>query len=122
MNLMTREHAGLVAEQAIPAFGPYSAAAVSLDTALDRIVSSTAAISRAVNGHGAPYVVAELISSRLALGFGAVVATMFFAHHDQIFAVSGVIVGANQAVVQFADEHHRLRTWPMATAIALIVN
>lgn len=122
MDLMTREPAGLVTEQAVPAFGPYSAAAVSLDFALDQIVSSAATISRAVNGHSAPHVVAELIASRLAIGFGAVSATVFFAHHEQLFAVSGVIVGVNEMAVQFADDHRHLRTWPLARAIALILN
>ncbi|WP_032373184.1 hypothetical protein [Rhodococcoides fascians] len=122
MNLMTREPAGLVTERAVPAFGHYSAAAVSLDSALDQIVSSGAAIARAVNGHSAPHVVAELISSRLTVGFGAVSATVFFAHHEQIFAVSGVIIGVNEMAVQFADDYRHLRTWPLATAIALILN
>lgn len=122
MDLMTREPAGLVTERTIPAFGPYSAGVVSLDSALDQIVSSTAAISRPVNGRSAPHVVAELISSRLSVESGAISATVFIADHTQLFAVSGVIVGVNGIVLQFADEHRHLRTWPLSAVIALIVD
>lgn len=121
MDLMTREPAGLVTEQSVPAFGPYSAGAVSLDSALDQIVSSTAAIARAVDGHTAPHAVAELISSRLSAESG-ITATVFIARRTQLFAASGVLVGVNDMVLQFADEQRRLRTWPLSAVIALIVD
>lgn len=122
MDLMTRPLAGLVTEQTIPAFGPYSATMVSLDSALEQIVSSTAVVSQAVDGHGDPHSVAQLISDRLGAGFGATTGTLFVFHHDQLFAASGVIVGVNEFVVQIADEHKNVHTWPLGRVIALIAD
>ena len=120
--LMTPSIAGLVAADAIPAFGPFTVTAMSVDTAVDRIVSSTAPISKAVNGHRNPERVAELISSRLAAGKGAATATIFAAHHRPVTAISGVVVGVTDQVLQFADEHKNLHTWPVSTVIALIAD
>lgn len=122
MDLMTRTLAGLVAEQTIPAFGPYSATVVSLDSALDRIVSSTATIARAANGHSDPHSVAELISDRLGVGFGATTGTLFVFHREQLTAVAGVIVGVDDSVVQFADERKTLHIWPLNAVFALIAD
>lgn len=121
MDLMTPTLAGLVTKQTIPAFGPYSASAVSLDTVLDQIVSSTAPIAQAANGHGDPRSVAELISDRLGIGFGSATVTLFISRH-RMTAVSGVVVGVNETVVQFADERRNLYTWPLTEVIALIVD
>ncbi|PZU04616.1 MAG: hypothetical protein DI630_00430 [Gordonia sp. (in: high G+C Gram-positive bacteria)] len=121
MILMTHTPS-LVTEQTIPAFGPYSATTISIDSALDQIVSSTAAISQAINGRSDPGSVADLISARLRAGSGATTGTLFVAHHKQLFAVSGVIAGVNEMVVHFADELNCLRIWPLASVIALIAD
>ncbi|GBF17812.1 hypothetical protein Br6_05219 [Rhodococcus sp. Br-6] len=122
MDLMTRTLAGLVTEHAIPAAGPYSASPISLDAALDRLVSSTAPVAEAVNGHRDPLSIAELISDRLGVGFGAATGTVFVFHREQMTAVTGVIVGVDDSVVQFADQHRNLHTWPLTTVFALIAN
>ncbi|WP_143542974.1 hypothetical protein [Rhodococcus sp. NCIMB 12038] len=122
MDLMTRTLAGLVAERTIPAFGPYSCNAVSLDSALDRLVSSTAPIAQAADGHGDPRSVAMLISDRVGVGFGATTGTLFVFHREQMTAVAGVIVGVDDSVVQFADQHRKLRTWPLTAVFALIAD
>lgn len=98
MDLMTRTLARLVTEQTIPAFGPYSASVVSLDSALDRIVSSTAAISQVADGRGDPHSVATLISDRLGVGFGSTTVTLF----------------VSRLRMQYADERRNLHTWPLA--------
>lgn len=122
MNLAAGTLAVSVSERDIPAFGPYSVAAVSLDLALDLIVSSTSPVAQAVNGHGDPRSVAELISGRLEAGLGATTAVLFALQHEQLFAVSGVVVGVNELVVEFADEHKHLHTWPLARLTALIAD
>lgn len=120
--LMTPSTTDLVTSDATPAFGPLSITAIPVDEAVDRIVSSTAPISKAVNGHRNPERIAELIRSRLADGNGATTATIFAARQRPITAISGVVVGVTDQVVQFADEHKSLRTWPIATVIALIAD
>lgn len=122
MNLVTDTLAQLVTEETIPAFGPYSVTTVSVDLALDLIVSSTSPVAQHVNGHGDPHSVAELISSRLGVGFGSTTAVLFAFHHDKLFAVSGVIVGVNEVAIQLADENKNLHTWPIARVFALIAD
>lgn len=122
MDLMTRTLAGLATEKTIPVSGPYSASPISLDAALDRLVSSTALVSQAVNGHRDPHSVATLISERLSVESGATIGTLFVFHREQMIAVTGVIVGVDDSVVQFADQHRDLHTLPLTAVFALIVD
>lgn len=112
MDLMTFTFAGLVPEQAIPPSAHTRRSRVSLDSLLDRIVSSTAPIAQVADDRGDPHSVAALITDRLGVGFGATTAQLFVFHHEQLTAANGVIVGVNEHVVQLADERKNLHTWP----------
>lgn len=111
---------GLVTADTIHRCGPFSATPVSVDQAVDQLVSSQAPIARVLNGYRNPERVAELISSRLAVNGGTATATLFIARRLPIVSVSGVVVGVNERVVQFADEHKNLQAWPLLAVIALI--
>ncbi|NLG56403.1 MAG: hypothetical protein GX542_12295 [Rhodococcus sp.] len=122
MDNKTLTPAGLVTEQTVLDFGSYSTVPVDADTACTQIVESSAVIATIVNGRENPAEIVELVTDRMGTGFGSAVGTVYANHHGRAHAMSGVIVGVNEMVVQFSDEHKRLHTVPLTSLFGLILH
>jgi hypothetical protein len=118
----TVTHVGLVTEATIPAFGPYSRAILHES---DAPKSAHGASVIAITADPEPVFAAaagDLISTQIGSNFGAVSGSVIARHGGVLHEFSGVIVGVNDFVVQFADEDRALHVVPLGRLVGVYLN